>query len=186
MTAQALRSTYQVKVTLKGIRPAVWRRFELSSVTNLEDFHIALQITMGWENAHLYEFIQDRSRYGIPDDEGMLNVKNVSDFRLNQLLVNEKDSLLYFYDYGDSWEHEVVLEKILPFKTGKQLPICKEGSRACPPEDVGGPPGYYYFLEAISDPSRSEYHEQLAWVGGEYNAEEFNLDKVNALLREYC
>lgn len=185
MTTRALRSIYQLKVTLLGCRPAIWRRLRVASTDNLEDVHIAIQIAMGWTNSHLHEFIKDFNRYGVPDDEGMLDVQDEINFRLQHLLKKEKDELLYIYDYGDTWEHKVVLEKILPYKVNAILPACVKGSRACPPEDVGGMPGYGYFLEAIADPSHPEYDERIQWIGGEFDPEHFDLAEVNDLLREY-
>jgi hypothetical protein len=94
--------------------------------------------------------------------------------------------VLYLYDYGDAWEHGVVLEKILPFNIEQQLPICIAGKLAGPPEDVGGPPGYGYFLEAIEDSSHPEHDERLEWIGGFFDPEHVDLVEVNDLLAEYC
>lgn len=186
MTARALRSIYQLKVTLKGIRPAIWRRFLIASTDNLEDLHVALQIVMGWTNSHLHEFVHDRERYGVPDEDSFSELRDEIGYRLDQLLKQEKDKLLYVYDYGDGWEHDVVLEKILPFKTDADIPRCIKGSRACPPEDVGGIPGYQMFLEAIADPSHPEYEDMSDWIGGNFDAEHFDLAEINDLLHVYC
>lgn len=186
MTTRTLRSIYQLKVTLKVCRPSIWRRLLIASTDNLEDVHIALQIVMGWTNSHLHEFAKDRDRYGIPDEDFPSDVRNEADCRLDQVIKTEKNKLNYVYDFGDNWEHEVVLEKILPFETGTVLPVCLEGSRACPPEDVGGIPGYEMFLDAIADPSHPEYKEMLEWIGGNYDPEHFDLAQTNDLLREYC
>lgn len=186
MNAQPLRSIYQLKISLKGAKPPIWRRLQVASTDNLEDVHIALQIVMGWTNSHLHEFIKGRDRYGVPDEDFPSEVRDETDYRLHQLLRQEKDRLLYAYDFGDGWDHDVVLEKILPYKPGDVLPVCSDGCRACPPEDVGGIPGYEMFLEAISDPSHPEYEEMLEWVGGEFDPEHFDLAQTNDLLREYC
>ena len=186
MTTRALRSIYQLKVSLLGSRPPIWRRLLVASTDNLEDVHIALQIVMGWANEHLHEFAKDGKRYGIPDEDFPSDVRDEIDYRLDQVLKKEKDKLNYVYDFGDGWEHEVVLEKILPFETGTVLPVCLEGGRSCPPEDVGGIPGYEMFLEAISDPSHPEHEELLEWVGGDFDPEHFDLAMTNDLLREYC
>lgn len=186
MTARSLRSIYQLKVTLKGTRPPIWRRLQLASTDNLEDVHIALQIVMGWTNSHLHEFAKGRDRYGAPDEDFPSDIKDEIDFRLDQVLEKEKDKLTYMYDFGDGWEHEVVLEKILPYETSAVLPVCLKGKRACPPEDVGGIGGYKMFLETISDPSHPEYEEMLEWAGGSFDAEHFDLAQTNDFLREYC
>ncbi len=183
MKAKSLRSVYQLKVTFKGIRPSIWRRFQIASTESLEDTHIVLQMVMGWTNSHLHEFINGRDHYGVPDDEFPSDVCDEAKYRLDQVLKQEKDKLLYEYDFGDGWVHDVVLEKILPFKSGMDLPVCLKGSRACPPEDIGGIGGYAMFLEAISDPSHPEHEEMLDWIGGGYDAQHFDLAEVNALLR---
>lgn len=186
MTTQSLRSIYQLKITLRGSRPPIWRRLLIASSENLEDLHIALQIAMGWTNSHLHEFVNGRERYGIPDEDFPSDIHDEVDYRLNQVFKKEKDKLNYVYDFGDGWEHEVVLEKILPFELGAVLPVCLKGKRACPPEDVGGVGGYTMFLEAIADPSHPEHEEMLEWVGGDFDAEHFDLAETNDLLREYC
>lgn len=186
MTTRNLRSMYQLKVTLKGARPSIWRRLLIASTENLEDVHIVLQIVMGWANSHLHEFVNGRDRYGIPDEDFPSALHDEVDYRLDQLLKKQKDKLTYVYDYGDGWEHYVVLEKILPFKTGTVLPVCLEGSRSCPPEDVGGIPGYEMLLEAISDPSHPEYEDMRAWIGSDFDPERFDPSQTNNLLREYC
>ena len=112
-------------------------------------------------------------------------MKDESKFRLSQLLRLEKEKLLYNYDYGDGWEHEVLLEKILPFEHDMTLPLCIKGKRACPPEDIGGIPGYAMFLEAINDPSHPEHEEMREWVGGDFDAEHFDIDEVNKMLNQY-
>jgi len=186
MTARALRSIYQFKVTLDYVHPLIWRRLQIVSTDTLEDLHIALQIVMGWTNSHLHEFSNGRVRYGVPDEEFPSDIQNEIDFRLDQVVSKEKDTLRYVYDFGDGWEHNVVLEKILPFDTDAVLPLCIEGGRACPLEDVGGPPGYEMFLQAISDPSHPEHVELLEWSGAHFDAEHFDLALTNDLLREYC
>jgi len=119
----------------------------------------------------------------VPDEDSPARIKDENKFRMDRVLKKEKDKLQYMYDFGDGWEHEVVLEKILPFEPGAMLPVCLEGSRACPPEDVGGIPGYEMFLEAVSDPSHPEHEDMLKWVGGEFDPGRFDLAETNHLLR---
>ena len=184
--ARVLRSIYQLKVKLKGIQPPIWRRLQVASSDNLEDLHIALQIVMGWMNCHMHEFRKGKVRYGVPDEDFPDSIRDEINFRLHQVMDKEKDKLIYEYDFGDGWEHEVVLEKVLPFEPGVELPVCLKGNRACPPEDVGGVPGYEMFLEAISDSSHPEHDDMLEWFGGDFDAEHFDLAEANGLLREYC
>ncbi len=186
MTAQSLRSVYQLKISLKRARPPIWRRIQIASTDNLEDVHIALQVVMGWTNSHLHEFACGRDRYGIPDEDFPSDLRDEVGYRLDQVLKNEKDKLNYEYDFGDGWTHEVVLEKILPFEPDTVLPVCLKGRRACPPEDIGGIGGYEMFLETMANPSHPEHEEMLEWIGGDFDSEHFDLAEVNDLLREYC
>lgn len=187
MEAKSLRSIYQLKITLKGMRPPIWRRILMASTTKLDDVHLIFQIVMGWTNSHMHEFIQGRDRYVEPDEEFPSDAKDEAQYRLDQLLKREKEKLIYIYDFGDGWEHEVVLEKILPFKTNVALPICVKGCRACPPEDIGGIGGYIMFLEAISDPAHPEHEDMLEWIADDiedpFNPEAFDLAEVNQLLQ---
>lgn len=178
----SLRSIYQLKVTLKYIRPPIWRRFVIVSSESLADLHIALQIVMGWTDSHLHEFSKEKGRYGVPDEDFPSDIRNESKFRIDQVLKQEKDELLYTYDFGDGWDHEVVLEKILPFDTKTQWPTCLNGGRACPPEDIGGAPGYEMFLEAIADPNHPEHDSLTEWLGEPFDSEHFDLAEVNDLL----
>ena len=186
MHTRPLRSIYQLKVSLKGSMPPIWRRLHMVSSDSLDDLHVALQVAMGWADAHLHEFVQGQEHYGAIEEYTHPDILDEMDYRLQQVLKKEKDTLHYVYDFGDSWEHEILLEKILPFVPGTNLPVCVEGSRACPPEDIGGLYGYDMFLETIADPSHPEHDEMLEWVGGDFDAEHFDLAEVNYLLQEYC
>ncbi|WP_090703288.1 plasmid pRiA4b ORF-3 family protein [Nitrosomonas aestuarii] len=186
MNTRSLRSIYQLKVTLKNFRPPIWRRFLLSSTTNLGEMHHVLQIVMGWANAHLHEFVKENERYGEPEIEFPLDIHDETEFRLDQILKQEKEKLIYNYDFGDDWQHEILLEKVLPFKHDAVLPICIKGKRACPPEDVGGAVGYAMFLEAVSDSLHPEYAAMREWANGNFDSAFFDLDAVNNLLHEYC
>lgn len=187
VTAKPLRSIYQLKVTLKGIRPPIWRRFLIASTASLEDVHIVLQIVMGWTDSHMHEFAKGDERYGVAHAEFPSASHDEANYRLDQVLKKEKEKLIYTYDFGDNWEHEVVLEKILPFETGTVLPICLQGERACPPEDVGGIGGYMMFLEAILNAVHPEHDSMLEWIKGDsdgtFDSEHFDLAEVNELLR---
>ncbi|MGA7978746.1 MAG: plasmid pRiA4b ORF-3 family protein [Chromatiaceae bacterium] len=185
--ARAPRTTYQLKITLKGAKPPIWRRFLIESSVTLAKLHDAIQIVMGWTNAHLHQFIADGEYFGVPDpDFGLDEVLDEKKYKLNQLLMDEKDSISYEYDFGDSWTHKITLEKILPFDAKAQLPFCVKGKGACPPEDVGGIWGYYNFLEALNDPEHSEHEDYLEWMGGGFDPAAFDIEEVNKLLAKYC
>lgn len=145
--------------------------------------HQVIQIAMGWFNGHMHHFIHQRTFYGIADpDFGLDETEDEKKYRLNQLLKKEKDSLLYEYDFGDSWRHIVTLEKILPPSEKLQLPVCLDAFGACPPEDVGGIPGFYDFLEAMADPKHPEHESYRECLGEEYDPQHCDLKAINARL----
>ena len=176
---------YQLKITLKYIRPPIWRRIQVRRDITLATLHRVLQTTMGWYDCHLHQFRAGKTYYGTPDvDEfSELNLKDDSRAQLGRVMTKPKQKLIYEYDFGDGWEHEILLEKVLMPDPVVQYPRCLGGARACPPEDCGGAGGYADFLQAISDPDHEEHDEYLEWIGGEFDPEEFELDEVDAGLR---
>ena len=136
---------------------------------------------MGWAGGHLHQFIDGEDYYGPPDLEDAENENRV---RLNQIAPAEKARFLYEYDFGDSWEHDILVEKILPAEVGVKYPVCLKGARACPPDDCGGVWGYADLLEALKDPAHPEHKEMLEWIGGELDPEAFDLEEVNKMLQE--
>jgi hypothetical protein len=184
--ARSLRKTYQLKITLKGAKPPIWRRLLIADSVSLPQLHRAIQIAMGWTDSHLHQFVVGGECYGVPDpDFGDIDTLDERPVKLGQIMTSEKDSILYEYDFGDGWEHKITLEKILPFEQKAVLPRCVTGKGACPPEDVGGIWGYAEFLKAIGDPSHPEHEDYLEWVGGEFDPQRCDVDEKNALLLEY-
>ena len=181
---QATRATgqvYQLKITLKDIRPPIWRRV-LVPDCSLSKLHEVIQVAMGWENYHLYDFEVGGERYTDPRGMDDLDMEDASKVKLGQVAPREKAKLRYTYDFGDTWQHEIVVEKVLPPGEGETYPLCIDGKRACPPEDCGGPWGYMEFAEAIKDPEH-EQHEKFTEWRGEFDPEAFDLDAVNKELR---
>ena len=182
-----LRKTYQLKISLKGTKPPIWRRFLIENSVALLKLHEATQIVMGWTDSHLHQFIAGDRCYGVPDpDFDFLEVLDEKKCRLRQLLKKEKDSIIYEYDFGDGWEHKLTLEKILPFDPETTLPLCIKAKGACPPEDVGGVWGYYNFLEALNDQNHPEHKEYKEWIEGDFDPAVYDIKEVNELLSEYC
>jgi len=184
MATKTHPSICQLKVTLTGSKPPIWRRLLVPSTVRLSDVHDVLQIAMGWTNSHLHEFIAKGERYGASDPEMDYEPGEESRVRLGQLLQKEKDSLDYEYDFGDGWRHKIVLEKILSFDKKTVLPKCVAGKRACPPEDCGGIWGYENLLKVIRDPSDPEYEETMEWLGENFDPDAFDIAEVNAVLLE--
>ncbi len=179
---------YQIKVSLKGIRPPIWRRIQVRDNTTLYKLHRIPQVVMGWEDYHLHEFEIDGESYGPPQDEftdpfGFSETIIEKKVKLSEVIRAEKFRFLYTYDFGDNWRHELLVEKIVPVEKGQQYPVCLKGKRACPPEDCGGAWGYQDLLEAREHPDDPECRELLEWAG-EFDPKEFDLDEINSYLEE--
>lgn len=173
----------RIKVSLRHIRPSIWRRIEIRADAKLIELHRLLQVAMGWTDSHLHQFEQHGIYYGQSDPE--FGLRRVSERRalVQDLLREPKDRLRYDYDFGDSWEHDVVLEAFTDAEPGVRYPRVVGGKRACPPEDVGGVPGYADFLEAIADPAHPEHAEWVEWVGARFDPEDFDVEAANGGLR---
>ena len=178
-TPSSALSVYQLKVTLRDSKPPIWRRIEVTSDIRLSTLHQVLQVVMGWEEAHLHQFMAHGIYYGTPHPDFGFEVHNEQQVSLQQVVSRAKDKLIYEYDFGDSWDHELLVEKILSLDEEKRYPVCLTGKRACPPEDCGGMWGYASLLEAIRDPEDPEHEEMMAWVGSEFDPDLFDLDEVN-------
>jgi hypothetical protein len=177
-------AVYQLKVVLKYISPPIWRRLTVSSSTTLTDLHKVIQIAMGWTNSHHHQFVAGGKRYGEPDPDFNDGTMEETGVTIGSLLISEKQSLLYEYDFGDGWEHSVTLEKIIPTDIPHYTPNCTDGRRGCPPEDVGGPPMYDDFLKAFNDPSHPEHQELLKWAGDLYDPEKCDIEEINEMMAQ--
>lgn len=182
---KAAAPIYQLHIELLYLEPAIWRRILVPATIKLPKLHVALLWTMGWAGGHLHEFVVGHDHYGIPDPNYDTPPLIQSEDRITLgAALGARKTFTYLYDYGDGWEHRVTVEKILPPDPGLKSPRCLAGANACPPEDVGGPPGYLDFLEAISDPKHDEHKAMLEWCGGSFDPTAFQLDDVNDTLRQ--
>lgn len=179
----------QLKISLNNSKPLIWRRVLVRYDIELEELHDVIQAVFGWASCHLHQFIDKKSRYqpGGSDDPAFFMVRgiNVQDSKgvfLRDLLSKVKDKITYEYDFGDSWMHQIVLEKILLCEPTQSLPFCVTGKQACPPEDCGGIYGYYALLETLSGPDCGEKEEMLEWCDGPIDPKEFDLDAANERL----
>jgi hypothetical protein len=175
---------YQLKVTLRDSRPPIWRRLLVSDTINLFDLHKIIQLAMGWTNSHLHQFIINGEYYSIPSDEDWKPVIDEREYQIAKIAPNEQRKFIYEYDFGDSWEHDVLVEKILPTEPDTEYPVCIDGEQACPPEDVGGVWGFEEFLKAMKDPKHEEHESYVTWWGGQYDPEAFDLKEVNEGLQD--
>lgn len=169
--------SYEVKITLLDLAPPVWRRLVLPGQWHLGTVHTALQVAMGWEDCHLHEFEVDGVRYGEPDPVGMgAPVRRETAVRLHEALPQVGSTIVYTYDFGDGWEHELLVEAV---GEPTQQAVCLAGERACPPEDSGGPWGYADMLAAVADPKHPDREHFAEWLGEDFDPEAFDPEPVN-------
>jgi hypothetical protein len=180
---------YELRITLQEVLPPIWRLIRVPDTLRLSHLHDALQTVIGWTDSHLHRFEKDGKHWGVPDDEGDdgIEISDESRIPISAVLTTPGDSMLYVYDFGDNWRHNVELEKILPASRPVR-PVCLAGERHCPPEDVGGVPGYEEFLEVIFEPGHEEHEHYVRWGGGpsplnrsvgRFQPEELNLMAVS-------
>ena len=148
----------------------------------LGKLHHILQAVMGWTDSHMHAFRVGMVQYGAASREFPGMFKNERTARLDQI-VGVGKKLIYEYDFGDGWEHDLKIEKVLTPEPGMCYPRCTAGKRACPPDDCGGPWGYEDLLEVLRDPKHEEHEEMREWIGGDFDSEAFDLDDVNQMLR---
>jgi len=186
---------FELKVTLRGVRPPIWRRIRVSGHRTLAEFHEILQEVIGWTNTHLHQF-EIAGRYFVPtsteDEELDIEGEDESAITLAEAVRLAGKSFRYDYDFGDGWEHTIQVEKVLPAEAKSAVPVCLAGARRCPPEDCGGPYGYQELLEALRDPSNPQYTEMREWIadlfGSEarFNPEAFSTEAVNESLEQFA
>ena len=179
---------YQLKVLLAYSKPPIWRRLQVDGSSSLTHLHWFIQLSMGWTNSHLHQFVIDREYYAepFPFHDGLdLENHDSNQFTLEQLIKAEGEKFIYEYDFGDSWTHLIEVERIFEPDADSFYPVCIKGRMACPPEDVGGIYGYYNFVEAINDNEHPEHEMYIEWHGDSFDPKAFEIDEVNSQLEKY-
>lgn len=167
----------QLKITLRGSKPPIWRRVQVLNNMTFSDLHDVIQIVMGWTCSHLHQFVVANKYIGSVaelEDE-VLNEKRI---KLSDYISGEKEKFRYEYDFGDDWDHIIEVEKILPVDPTQSYPRCLAGKRACPPEDCGGIWNYGALVEILANPDHPEYENMRDFVGDEFDPNEFDLNAV--------
>jgi len=181
-------SAYQLKVSLLYCAPLIWRRIQVPGSMNLSQFHDVIQLCMGWTDSHLHQFIIGRKSYGpanVGDHWDAIKNLDESKFTLNQLESDIRQRCMYIYDFGDNWEHEIRIESVAaPGEKPLKHSVLLAGKYACPPEDIGGPPGYEDFIESISDPGNENHEEMWDWYGSDFNPDFFEIGQINKALKK--
>ncbi|MFA5815992.1 MAG: plasmid pRiA4b ORF-3 family protein [Bacteroidales bacterium] len=173
---------FQIHISLLDIHPKIWRRILILPTTSLKTLHKILQIAMGWTDSHLHQFEYEGEYYGVPWDEDPEFINDYQRMRINDFLLYPKESCIYEYDYGDSWNHLIQLEEVLFDHERLAAPVCLDGARKCPPEDCGGTDGYTGIKKIIKNSKHSKYQDIMRWLGGSFNPDEFDIDQINSEL----
>lgn len=176
---------YEFRIKLLDTK--IWRKVLIPSYLTMNEFHIAIQIAMGWEDSHLYSFLGKFGQITQDDEYNLeMGVNYISSFetKVGQVFQGDVKSIKYVYDFGDDWMHEITLNRVLQNDKLEKYPKCIGGKKACPVEDIGGIYGYFELLDTLKDKSSDEYKEFLQWHGDDYDSELFNIDEVNKLLNE--
>ncbi len=165
----------RLRISLNDTDPEIWRVVDVPLTASLKMLHDIVQAAMGWQDYHLWEFETGDRRYGLPDpewpDDELAAAKNI---KLGALIERGVREMTYTYDMGDNWEHAIAVEAVRPGDPDAKYPRFIDGARRCPPEDVGGAPGYENFLEAIADPDHEEHGELRQWYGGPYDPDDID------------
>jgi hypothetical protein len=175
-------AAYQLKITLREVTPAVWRRVVVPGDIRLGVLHTVFQEVMGWTDTHLHEFVFGPDHYGVKDPDSP-DIKSEARVVFGSIAPKEGGAFAYLYDFGDGWEHDVVVEKISPWTLDRKDPHCLDGARACPPEDVGGVGGYEDLVKSMKGSDTKERREFIRWLGREYDPEVFSVKETNEILR---
>jgi hypothetical protein len=170
------------RVSLREVEPLVWRRLVVRSEMPLRKLDQALERVMGWEGYHLHTFDVGGILFGEPDEDAD-HVINEKAATVKHVLPRVGASLRWDYDFGDGWEHDVVVEAIESPVEGKRYPVCLDGAQACPPEDCGGVPNYEHLLAGLADPKDPEHREPVEWAPDGFDPEVFDLVAANRRLR---
>ncbi|SEK22254.1 pRiA4b ORF-3-like protein [Roseateles sp. YR242] len=177
---------YQLRIELQHIKPLIWRRILVPDTIKLAKLDRLVQAAMGWTNSHLHEWLIEQRRYGVQNDDwGNSDVLEDRKFTVGAVLGEQVQSFTYSYDFGDGWEHHIAVEERLPVKEGRNnWAMCLAGENACPPEDVGGPPGYMDFLEAMRNPVHEQHLNYWRWWGGPFDPTGFSVNAANMAIRK--
>ncbi len=190
-----MTATHHLNITLLHVKPAVSRAVLVPSDLRLDRLHQVIQIVMGWEEAHMHEFIvgkraRDARHFGTPNpdfDSGFgPATENEKLFTLQALAPAKGDEFRYWYDFGDDWMHSILVKAVSEVTTEQPLPVCLKATGACPPEDCGGPPGYARLQEVLADPTHEEYADMRDWIGDDWEPSPPDLEAINLELASVC
>ena len=177
------QSAFRLRIQLIDVEPGIWRRILVPGSIRISKLAEILLAAMGWSNSHLHAFTIGDQRYGMNYDdfpEGEIDEKSVTVLQA----LRDVRRFKFEYDFGDSWDHEIVIEELTKSPIGLKYAVCLDGANACPPDDVGGTWGYGEFLDAMADPTHSQHATYLEWVGTHFDPAKFDLVEANARIQK--
>jgi len=178
----AAQNVFRLRITLEDVTPTVWRRLLVPGGVPLAKLHHMFQAAMGWTNSHLHSFTIGDELYGMHADD--YDEDEIDEIGVTIAhAVGEHRRFSYEYDFGDSWDHEIVVEHLTTSSPGLKHAVCLDGANACPPENCGGAYGYAQLLEVLADPAHEEYDDVVEWVGGAFDPTVFDVAAVNVALQ---
>ena len=179
----------RIRIELRELEPMIWRRVDVPLSSTLEALHHIIQAAFRWQDYHLYEFNVGERVYGVPLDGDAFDDRKIhkaSAIRLKTVVERGVDRFLYVYDFGDDWRHDVIVEEVRDGAGDAEYPAFVDGARRCPPEDVGGPPGFMEFLEVVLDPGHEEHARMTEWYGGPFDPEDIDETCIRSVLKMYA
>jgi hypothetical protein len=175
----------RIKIELRDIKPKIWRRVDVPLSTTLMGLHDIIQVAMGWNDSHLFEFQIGDKVYSEPYSDDELYERKIfkaKGIRLKSLVDRGVKQFIYIYDLGDYWRHDITIESVYDGKEEVEYPVFVDGAKRCPPDDVGGPPGFMDFLEAVMDKTHEEHRRMIEWYGGPFDPNDINEVHVRRVL----
>jgi hypothetical protein len=174
----------RIRIALNDIKPEIWRRVEVPLGLSLKGLHDVIQAVIGWQDCHLFEFTIGEKSYGLPDPEWDYGRKVLQAklAKMETFIAQGVRAFDYVYDMGDNWQHDITVEAVAPADPKQKYPRFIDGARHAPPEDVGGIPGYYEFLQAVSKPRHREHHRMLEWFGGPFDPDDIDTPSLRLRL----
>ena len=179
----------RIRIELRDLEPKIWRRVDVPLSSTLEALHRIVQVSFRWQDYHLYEFIVGERVYGVPSDEDEFYERKIykaAGIRLKTLVERGVERFLYVYDFGDDWRHDVIVEEVGDGDEDTEYPAFVDGARRCPPEDVGGTPGFMEFLEAVLDTGHEEHARMKEWCGGPFDPNDIDEHGIREVLGIYA
>lgn len=183
MTIEGATNGHQLKITIEGTAPPIWRRLLVPSGSTLGQLHRTIQVAFGWEDYHLHQFTIGEESYTDPTMMGDLGNLDEEEVTLAEVAPRIGRRFVYEYDFGDSWRHVILVEPPTTDAPSAPYPICTDGEYAGPPEDCGGVPSYEVLCDAIADPAHPQHAHWREWLGDDFDPNAFDRDKINAGLR---